>query len=224
MARILVVEDEPAIAIGLQDDLEMEGYEVQVASDGAAGFKAASTGAFDLIILDIMLPKKDGYTICRELRAAGIRTPIIMLTARGQEIDRILGLDLGADDYVVKPFSPRELAARVRAVLRRGEPVAPAVLRFGNVEVDFARHEATRAGARIDLTATEFRLLKLFAARQGQALSIQEILDEVWGKDVFLTERVVYTHVNNLRAKIEENPAEPRHLVNIRGAGYRFDS
>ncbi len=223
MSRILVVEDEPAIAIGLKDDLEVEGYEVDVAADGAAAMESAMRCAYDLVLLDVMLPKKDGFSVCRELRAAGIRTPIILLTARGEESDKVRGLNLGADDYVTKPFSPRELNARIQALLRRVPP--PATLRrFGNVTVDWVRCEVLRGGSRVDLTAQEFKLLRAFLDHEGEVLSLDRLLALVWGQDVFLTDRVIYTHVNNLRSKVEENPSRPRHIVSLRGMGYRFDS
>ena len=222
MKRILVVEDEPAIATGLKDDLELEGYQVDVAEDGVAAVDAAPKKAYDLILLDVMLPKKDGFSVCRELRTSGVRTPIILLTARGEEADKIRGLNLGADDYVTKPFSPRELNARIQAVLRRG-PTTASVSKFGNVVVDFTRGEATREGSKIELTALEFKLLRAFLEHAGAVLSLDRLIEMVWGQDVFLTDRVVYTHVNNLRSKIEENPAQPRHIVSLRGLGYRFD-
>lgn len=222
MKSILVVEDEPAIATGLKDDLELDGYQVDVAEDGVAAMEAIARKPYDLVLLDIMLPKKDGFSVCRELRAAGVRTPIILLTARGEEVDKIRGLNLGADDYVTKPFSPRELNARIQAVLRRGLAHGPAY-KFGNVAVDFTRGEVMRAGARIELTALEFKLLRAFLEHAGAVLSLDRLIAIVWGKDVFLTDRVVYTHVNNLRGKIEENPSQPRHIVSLRGLGYRFD-
>jgi DNA-binding response OmpR family regulator len=222
MSKILVVEDEPAIAIGLKDDLELEGYDVDVAEDGAAAMHSATSRAYDLVLLDVMLPKKDGFSVCRELRASGLRTPIILLTARGEENEKIRGLNLGADDYVTKPFSPRELNARIQAVLRRTERPTP-VRRFGAVTVDLSRCEVERAGARVELTAQEFRLLRTFLDHAGEVLSIDRLLALVWGPDVFLSDRVVYTHVNNLRSKIEETPAHPRHIVSLRGLGYRFD-
>jgi DNA-binding response OmpR family regulator len=222
MSRILVVEDEPAIAIGLKDDLELEGYEVDVAEDGATAMEAAARAAYDLVLLDVMLPKKDGFSVCRDLRAAGCRTPIILLTARGEEADKIRGLNLGADDYVTKPFSPRELTAGIQAVLRRVSPAGP-VRRFGDVTVDFSRCEVLRGGARVELTAQEFKLLRAFLDHAGEVLSLDRLLALVWGEEVFLTDRVIYTHVNNLRSKIENDPARPRHIVSMRGLGYRFD-
>ena len=224
MTRILVVEDEPTIAIGLQDDLEAEGYDVEVASDGDSGATKATSGVFDLILLDVMLPGKDGFTICRDLRARGFHTPIILLTARGQEPDKVLGLQLGADDYVTKPFSPRELIARIQAVLRRAaRPAIGRVFQFADVHVDFSRHEISRGGQGVDLTPAEFKLLRVLIENRGEVLSLDRLLEEGWGKGIFLTDRVIYTHINNLRAKIEPDPRNPRHIVSVRGAGYRFD-
>jgi DNA-binding response OmpR family regulator len=223
MTRILVVEDEPTIAIGLHDDLTIEGFDVEVVSDGDAGARAAGRGGFDLILLDVMLPGKDGFTLCRELRAAGVHVPIILLTARGQEADKVAGLGLGADDYVTKPFSPRELMARVYAVLRRAtRPPVGRGFQFGSVRVDFARHEVLRDGRTVDVTPSEFKLLRVLIERRGEVLSIDQLLHEAWGADVFLTDRVVYTHINNLRAKIEPDPRQPRHIISVRGVGYRF--
>ena len=228
MTRILVVEDEQTIAVGLHDGLELDGYSVEVTSDGLTATERALKGGFDLILLDVMLPGKDGFTLCREWREAGLRTPIILLTAKTQEVDKVVGLELGADDYVTKPFSLRELVARIRAVLRRAPTAAPApqpatVCEFGDVRVDFGRCEAWRKGKKVQLTALEFKLLRAFLAHRGQVLTIDQLMKEVWGSDVFLTDSVVYTHVNNLRAKLEEKPAKPRLLVSVRGVGYRFD-
>jgi len=234
MSRILIVEDEPTIAVALQDDLELEGYEVEVVADGEAAAARALDNDHDLILLDLMLPKKDGLTVCREVRDAGIDTPIIVLTAKGQEVDKVLGLELGADDYVTKPFSPRELVARIKAVLRRadapragGEEDLPEACEFGDIKVDFAGCRAWRNGDEIALTALELRLLQAFFAQRGRVLSIDDLIERVWGKDVYLSDRVVYTHVythvNNLRGKIEADPAKPRHLVTVRGMGYRLD-
>ena len=224
MARILVVEDEPTIAMGLQDDLQLEGHCTDLASDGAAAETAALERRHDLILLDVMLPKKDGFSVCRAIRNAGVRTPIILLTAKGQEIDKVLGLELGADDYVTKPFSPRELVARINAILRRVSGSALSlVYQSGVLVVDFARFEASRQGRPIELTAMEFKLLRAFVAHRRQVLTHDELIAEVWGKDVFLTDRVIYTHVNNLRQKIEADPGKPKLLVSVRGVGYRFD-
>jgi DNA-binding response OmpR family regulator len=224
MTRILVVEDEPGIALGLEDDLKLEGWEVELIADGAAASRRAREGQFDLILLDVMLPTKDGLDVCRELRRAGLRTPIIMLTARAQEAEKILGLDLGADDYVTKPFSPKELRARIRAALRRGTNAGPPpVYRFGDVEVDAERGELRRQGIVVETTPTEFKLLSAFVRNRGRVLSREKLLDEAWGQGTFLTDRVVDNHIVALRKKIERAPAEPRYLVSVRGMGYRFD-
>ena len=226
MTRILVVEDEPTIAAGLQDDLELEGYTVEVVEDGATAVDRALEGGYDLILLDVMLPQKDGFTVCRDVRQAGLCTPIILLTAKGQEVDKVLGLELGADDYVTKPFSPRELLARIKAVLRRTNDSAQLaqVCQFGDVKVDFRRCEVSRKGKKVDLTAVEFKFLRTFLSHPGQVLTLDQLIEEVWGRDVFLSDRVIYTHISNLRNKIEANPAQPQHLITVRGMGYRFDS
>ena len=226
MKRVLVVEDEPVIALGLRDSLEAEGYAVEVAAEGMEAEARAREGGFELIVLDIMLPGRDGLSICRNLRASGISTPIILLTAKGREADKIRGLDLGADDYVTKPFARGELLARVRAALRRSATPAeslPAHYTFGDVTVDFARHQASRAGRPLDLTPIEFKMLQTFIENRDHVLTHDEIIERIWGRDAFLTDRVLYTHVNNLRGKIEATPSEPRLLTGVRGVGYRFD-
>ena len=225
MARILVVEDEPTIAMGLRDDLELEGHVVDVVTDGEAAEAAAMTATHDLIVLDVMLPKQDGLSVCRKVRAAGVRTPIILLTARGLEQDKVRGLQLGADDYVTKPFSPRELAARIEAVLRRSapSPASPQIYTIGNLTIDFGRYEVTRDRQRIELTALEFKLIRVFLKRRGQVIAHDSLIADVWGPDVFLTDRVIYTHINNLRQKIEVTPSKPQLIVSVRGVGYRFD-
>jgi len=223
MTRVLVVEDEASIALALEDDLKMEGYEVEIVRDGDAASRRAREQAFDLILLDVMLPRKDGFEVCRELRRAGLRTPILMLTAKTQEAEKVLGLELGADDYVTKPYSPRELRARIKALLRRAAGELPEVYRFGDVEVDFARYEVRRAGRRIEVTPTEFKLLAAFVRRPGRVLTRDQLLDEVWGRETFVTDRVVDNQITNLRKKIEPVPARPRYLFNVRGVGYRFD-
>ena len=224
MPRILVVEDEPAIALGLEDDLRMEDYEVEVASDGAVASRRAREGEFDLILLDVMLPTKDGFEVCREIRRAGVKTPILMLTAKAREAEKVMGLELGADDYVTKPFGTRELRARIRALLRRaaGETEIECV-RFGDVEVDFTRGELRRDGHAVDLTPIEFKLLALFIRARGRILSREQLIDGVWGKGAYVTPRIVDNHIANLRRKIEDNAGEPRYLRNVRGLGYRFD-
>jgi DNA-binding response OmpR family regulator len=223
MARILVVEDEPPIASALEDDLKLEGYEVEVVRDGDTASRRAREQSFDLIILDVMLPHKDGFEVCRELRRAGLRMPVILLTAKTQESDKVLGLELGADDYVTKPFSPRELRARVKAALRRTAGEMPEIYRFGDAEVDFTRCELRRGGRALEMTPIEFKLLAAFIRHRGQTLSREKLLDQVWGRETFVTDRVVDTHVTNLRKKIESKPSEPRFLVNVRGMGYRFE-
>jgi DNA-binding response OmpR family regulator len=223
MAHILIVEDEPTLALGLEDDLKLEGYEVEVVRDGEMASRRARERSFDLIILDVMLPHKDGFEVCRELRRAGLRTPVILLTARTQESDKVLGLELGADDYVTKPFSPRELRARVKAALRRAAGEMPDIYRFGDAEVDFARCELRRAGKAIEMTPIEFKLLAAFIHHRGQTLSRDKLLDQVWGRETFVTDRAVDTHITNLRKKVEPKPSEPRFLVSVRGMGYRFD-
>ena len=224
MPRILVVEDEPQLALGLEDDLRLEGYDVEVSRDGEAASLRAREQPFDLIILDVMLPRKDGFEVCRELRRAGLRTPVILLTAKTQESDKVLGLEIGADDYVTKPFSPRELRARVKAVLRRAAGEMPEIYLFGDAQVDFSRGELRRGGRPVDLTALEFKLLAAFIRHRGHMLTRGRLLDEIWGSATFVTDRVVDTHITNLRKKIEPDPAKPRYLVSVRGLGYRFDS
>jgi two-component system alkaline phosphatase synthesis response regulator PhoP len=223
MARILVVEDEPDIALGLQEDLGRHGHYVEVARDGETGLRAARDGQWDVILLDVMLPRADGFEVCRGLRAAGIRTPVIMLTARTQEVDRILGLEFGADDYVTKPFSPGELRARIKAVMRRHEGPAASVYRFGDCEVDFDRAEIRRAGRTVDATAQEFRLLSALIRARGRVLSREQVIRLAWGDDTNIGDRVVDTHVLNLRKKIEPLPSAPQFLRSVRGIGYRFD-
>jgi DNA-binding response OmpR family regulator len=223
MKRILVVEDDPAIAFGLQLDLKSEGYDVEIESDGESGLQRARKEAFDLILLDVMLPRKDGFEVCRELRRGGSKTPVIMLTAKTQEEEKVLGLEIGADDYVTKPFSPRELRARVKAALRRSAEDDLPIYRFGDAEVDFGRCELRRAGKPIELTALEFKLLVAFIRNGGKVLSRDQLLDLVWGHGTFVTDRVVDNHVVTLRKKVEPEPSEPRYIVSVRGLGYRFD-
>jgi DNA-binding response OmpR family regulator len=223
MIRILVVEDEANIAMALEDDLKKEGYEVEIVRDGDAACSRALEAAFDLILLDIMLPRKDGFDVCRDLRRARVRTPILMLTAKTQEAEKILGFELGADDYVTKPYSPRELRARIKALLRRSADDLPEVYRFGDIEVDFTRYEVRRDGRLIEVTPTEFKLLAAFVRHTGRVLTRDQLLDQVWGHGVFVTDRVVDNQITNLRKKIEPKPSQPRYLINVRGVGYRFD-
>ena len=224
MSRILVVEDEPAISFGLEIDLKTEGYEVEVVEDGEAGVRRGKDGSFDLIVLDVMLPKKDGYEVCRELRRGGIRTPILLLTAKSQEAEKVMGLDLGADDYVTKPFSPKELRARIRALLRRGTAgVDTDRHAFGEIEVDFARGEVRRGGRAVDMTPLEFKLLCAFVKNRGRVLSRDRLIDIAWGSGTFVTERVVDNYIVTLRKKLEPEPGVPSYLISVRGQGYRFD-
>ena len=224
MSTILTIEDDPAILRGLADNLRFESYDVLTAADGEAGYAMIREKRPDLIILDLMLPKLSGYEICRKVRAEGIRTPILMLTARGEEADRILGLDLGADDYVSKPFSIRELLARVRAILRRTYPPesAPDELRFDDVVVNFVSYEAFKGGQPLEMTRKEFRILRFLSARAGEVVSRDELLNEVWGYDNYPTTRTVDNHIAGLRAKIEEDPANPQRLRTVHGVGYKF--
>jgi DNA-binding response OmpR family regulator len=223
MAKILVVEDEPDIALGLQLDLRDEGHDVHISKDGEDASRRGREPGWDVILLDVMLPGKDGFEVCRDLRRAKIRTPILMLTAKAQEAEKVLGLDMGADDYMTKPFSPRELRARVRALLRRAAVDEEPMHRVGDCEIDFSRAEIRRGGQRTDLTAIELKMLQAFCRNQRRVLTRHQIVDDVWGRDVFVTDRVVDTHVVKLRRKIEPNPAEPSHIVSVRGIGYRFE-
>jgi DNA-binding response OmpR family regulator len=223
MPRILIVEDEPDIALGLEDDLKRQGYEVASVSDGESAIRRASGETWDLILLDVMLPKVDGFEVCRELRRSRIKTPIILLTAKVQEAEKVLGLDLGADDYVTKPFSPRELRARIKAVLRRFGDESLGIYRFADVEVDFDRAEVRKSGVPVDLTALELRLLKVFIERRGRVLTRGQLIDAAWDSGTNVSDRVVDTHVLNLRKKVEPTPCQPRFIHGVRGIGYRFD-
>lgn len=220
MSRILIVEDDPAIAIALEDDLRLEGYDVEVAQDGESAVTRAKCDSFDLIVLDVMLPKKDGFDVCRELRRSGVASMILLLTARTAEAEKVLGLDLGADDYMTKPYSPKELRARIRALLRRTAPETDGagVVRFGDCELDFGRAELRRAGKPVPTTPLEFKLLGLLTRRAGRVLTRRVLIDEVWGKETAITERVVDNQIANLRKKID-----PQYLKSVRGIGYRFD-
>ena len=224
MARILIVEDEPDLVLSLEEDLRRQGHETQVARDGADGLRVGKEGSWDLILLDIMLPKMDGFDVCSELRRAGILTPIIMLTARTQEAEKELGLDSGADDYVTKPFGLRELRARIRAQLRRSVRETGRTCRFGDCEVDFERAELRRDGRPVEITPQELRLLSVFLQNRGRVLSRDRLIDLAWERGAAITDRAVDTHVFNLRKKIEPVPSEPRFLVGVRGLGYRFEN
>lgn len=226
MKRVLVVEDDLAIQRGLKDNLEYESYEVMTATDGDRGYALLREKKPDLVILDLMLPRMSGYELCRKARDEGITTPILMLTARSEEVDRVLGLDLGADDYVTKPFSVPELLARVRAILRRVQSAKagdlPQELHFGEVEVDFRRFEARKAGKCLDMSRKEFGVLRLLAARAGEVVTRDELLNEVWGYNQFPTTRTVDNHIALLRNKLENNPAEPHFLITVHGVGYKL--
>ena len=222
-SSVLIVEDDPALLRGLKDNFEGQNYRVHLARDGREGLSAALGNPPDLVILDIMLPKLNGYEICRALRAQRLEMPIILLTAKGQEEDIVRGLELGADDYVVKPFSIRELLARAKAFLRRREAVASAVFQFGDCKLDCAAHKLFRNGQPVALTAKEFRLLEFFTKRPGRALTRDQILDAVWGNDIIVNDRSVDRCVTTLRAKIEPDPHRPAYIQTVRDIGYRFE-
>ena len=223
--RILVVEDEPGLVLTLSDRLRSEGHEVDVATDGDTAFESARAGSFDLIVLDIALPRRSGLDVCRDLRREGVDTPILMLTARAELTDKVVGLKLGADDYLSKPFEMMELLARVEALLRRsGRALAgPGAYAFGDVRVDFRKAEVFRAGEPVALSALEYKLLAYLIERRGAVLSRDELLDRVWGYDATPTTRTVDVHAASLRQKIEPNPAKPRWILTVHGLGYRFD-
>ena len=223
MSRVLIVEDDPAILRGLVDNLRFESHEVLTATDGETGYRLAREKRPEVVVLDLMLPRMSGYEVCRKLRADGVQTPILMLTARGEEADRILGLDLGADDYVTKPFSVRELMARIRAVLRRAHPLKtmPDELRFADVAIDFRKYEARKGDHVVDLTRKEFGILRLLAARAGEVVTRDDLLNEVWGYESSPTTRTVDTHVASLRGKLGDDPEQPR-LQTVHGVGYRW--
>jgi DNA-binding response OmpR family regulator len=224
MSRIVIIEDDRAILRGLQDNLEYESYEVLTATDGEQGYGLIKEQIPDLIVLDLMMPKMDGYELCRKVRSEGVTTPILMLTARGEEMDRVHGLDIGADDYVTKPFSVPELLARIRAILRRAQPptALPEDLSFDDVVVDFTCFEAKKGKDVLKLSRKEFGVLRLLAARAGQVVTRNEMLDEVWGHECYPTTRTVDNHIASLRAKLENDPANPRHLITVHGVGYKL--
>ena len=222
--RILIVEDEPAIALALEDDLTLEGYQVTVIRDGIEAVTRAREDSFDAILLDVMLPGKDGYEICRELRRNKIRTPILMLTARAQEAEKVLGLEAGADDYVTKPFGIRELRARIAALLRRTQPeTGQTPIHVGDAEIDLERAEIRRGGQAMTLTPLEFRLLQTFIRSRGRILTRAQLIDDAWGPNTFVTDRVVDNHIGSLRKKLEPDADQPRYLQNVRGIGYRLE-
>jgi len=220
--RILVIEDEPDLLRGLELNLKAEGYGVLTASRGDNGIEQALLERPELILLDIMLPGMNGLDVCRELRKRGFDAPIIMLTAKAEEVDRVVGLEIGADDYVTKPFGVRELLARIRARLRKRPGQDETKLRFGQVEVDFARHEVTNGGRRVELTGKELEVLRLLAIHRGEIVSRDRLLEEVWGYESYPTTRTVDNHILRLRQKLEENPSDPRHILSVYGEGYKL--
>jgi len=220
---VLIIEDDSALLRALKDNFEAQHYRVQVARDGSEGLTAALAHPPDLLVLDIMLPKLNGYEICRTLRARRMEMPILMLTAKGQEEDIVRGLELGADDYVIKPFSIRELLARAKAFLRRREAVESVAFSFGDCRLDLAAHKLFRKGREVMLTTKEFRLLEFLSRRSGRPLTRDQILDAVWGNDIMVNDRSVDRCVTTLRAKIEEDPRHPRHVQTVRDIGYRFE-
>jgi DNA-binding response OmpR family regulator len=224
MTRILIVEDEPKMVAGLRDNFEYEGYEVLTAHDGIEGLDRALATSPDLIVLDVMMPKMSGLDVCRQLKMKRPSIPIIMLTARGQEVDKVVGLELGADDYVTKPFSIRELLARVKAVLRRSHALPQDQDRhsFGEVEVDMHACRVTKDGMQVEFTTKEYELLKYFLCHPGQSLSRERLLGEVWGYEVHTNTRTVDAHLVRLRQKLEPNPEQPRFFLTVHGTGYKF--
>ncbi|HJQ23679.1 MAG TPA: response regulator transcription factor [Blastocatellia bacterium] len=221
---MLIIEDEPDMVLGLKDNFEYEGYDVTVARDGREGLTRALADRPDVILLDIMLPKMSGLDVCRELRNNGLDTPVIMLTARGQEIDKVIGLEMGADDYVTKPFSIKELLARVRAQLRRATRQVAEVesYTFGEVALNFKRYEATRNGAALELSPREFELLKYFIQHRGETITRDQLLDDVWGYDNYPFTRTVDNHIAKLRQKVEAVPADPKYIITVHRVGYKF--
>lgn len=224
MKKILIIEDDPAIRTGLKETFTTEGYNVSDAETGTKGFELAGKHDFDLIVLDLILPGKDGIEICKELRSDGVKTPIIMVTSRKEEIDKILGLEIGADDYVTKPFSIRELLARVKALIRRStyEPGDIEEVAFANLKIDFKKQEMLRGENPVRLSATEYRILHYFIDHEGEVISRDKFLDEVWGYDSYPTTRTVDNYILSLRKKIEDDPANPKHLLTIHKVGYKF--
>ena len=225
--HILVIEDESSLSMAIRDELEFEGFEASVVEDGITGLDRILAEAPDLVILDLMLPGKSGFEICREVRGRGMDTPIIMLTARAQEVDRVKGLELGADDYVIKPFSLAELVARIRAVLRRTQGAghaegAPEILQVGELRLDVRKQEAFVGGRQIELTHKEFQLLEFLLRHPGEVISRDEFLGRLWGEEIYVTPRNVDTHMASLRKKIEDDPDQPRYILSVRGAGYKL--
>jgi len=224
LAKVLIIEDEPNMVLGLKDSCEYEGYEVAVARNGKEGLEKVSTEKPDIILLDVMLPVMSGIDVCRTLRTRGIETPILMLTARSQEIDKVIGLEVGADDYVTKPFSIKELLARIRAHLRRASKQLVDIesFTFGDVELNFKKYAARKGGQALELSAREFEILRYLIRRRGEIVTRDQLLDEVWGYESTPVTRTVDNHIARLRQKIEANPSEPKHIVTVHRLGYRF--
>ncbi len=224
MRSVLIIEDDPAILKGLKESFEQENYHVLTVQDGVKGFEMAKRENIDIVILDLMLPGKNGQDVCRELRSAGVSTPILMLTSKKHEMDKVLGLELGADDYVTKPFSLRELHARVKALLRRKTDLPKDIdeYAFGSVHIDFKKREAWKNKKPVKLSLREYEVLKFLIRRAGEVVTRHQLLDEVWGYDVFPTTRTVDNYILSIRKKLEDNPAEPEHILTIHTAGYKF--
>lgn len=223
MPRVLIIEDEPAMQLGLRDTCEYEGYDVLVAPDGETGIQQALENRPDLILLDVMLPKMSGLDVCRRLRNEGVRTPIVMLTARGQEMDKVIGLEVGADDYVTKPFGVKELLARIRAHLRRnGSGTSIEQYSFDDIELNFKTYEARKAGKPIEISPREFETLRFLILREGEIVTRDKLLEQVWGYNVFPLTRTVDNHIAKLRHKLEASPADPRHILTVHRVGYKF--
>ena len=224
MPRVLIVDDEPSIVLAVRDELVFEGYDVQSAADGPGGVQKAREWKPDVMLLDLMLPAMNGFEVCRQVRATMPEMWIIMLTVRGQEVDRVMGLELGADDYVTKPFSLRELVARIKVGLRRQQlrQIAPHV--FGDIEIDLRAHRVLKNGVEVVLTPKEFGILALLVERAGQVVTRNEFCDRIWGTDVFVTPRVVDTHIASLRKKLESDPDKPKYIHSLRGVGYKLDT
>jgi two-component system alkaline phosphatase synthesis response regulator PhoP len=224
MKKILVIEDDPAICTALEAGLTEDGYDVLMSQDGIDGFKQAKNPSVDLILLDIMLPGKDGMEICSGLRKEGVNTLVMMLTGKSEEIDKVLGLEIGADDYMTKPFSIRELKARIKALLRRTQELKKGIeeASFADLDFDFKKQEAFKKKTPLKLSAKEFQIIKFFIEHEGEVLGRDKLLDEVWGYDVFPTTRTVDNYILSIRKKIEDDPAEPKHLITVPTAGYKF--
>lgn len=222
MKKILIVEDEEAMQLGLGNNLKYDGYDVDFASDGAEGLTKIRENKYNLILLDVMLPKLSGFDVCKTVRSEGLTTPIIMLTAKNEEIDKVLGLEIGADDYITKPFSLRELLARVKAVLRRGDIESTDQIKIGKINVDFASYNATENGQSLNLSSKEFDILHYLWNNKNKTVSRDELLSNIWGNDVYTTSRTIDNFILKLRQKIEDNPNDPKKIITIHGIGYKL--